>query len=289
MNTVLSKNTSRVLLFNPSTDVEVVTMPPYDGNGPNPLPEDNFEIWVCVVMSSIHSGYMTYDSSGAGVIVLTWPDILNPLLHSFSYTLQLNILLHELAHIFGAGIGEYYSLSWVQDTTGTLPTSKINVNATNNSYWADKLDFKNDPLLAITYYKSTRQKYLNGLSFSRLTYSILNGYYRNGIDSFDVIKVRPIDMSGNIVVGADVQIWNVHCEYPNIPTLLGSSITNSNGVAIFDWGGVGQQHNAGNLLRLIKVQKGNVQLSKFRSIFDADLSKLYLLRQEYSVWLRGNF
>ena len=55
--------------------------------------------------------------------------ILGGILTSFVFTLigfnWVTYLLHEFAHVYGAGVGEYYNLYQVRDTTGEQPLLNI--------------------------------------------------------------------------------------------------------------------------------------------------------------------
>ncbi len=80
---------------------------------------------------------MGFDESGAGVAAgLKWDAIHDPSLISGNqqdvaqYWRQIDHIVHEFEHVYGAGLGEYYNLAHVDDTTGVAPISNIRLDAT---------------------------------------------------------------------------------------------------------------------------------------------------------------
>ncbi len=260
MNTVLAKNTRRRLVFDPATGVISTATQPQTNSAPSPLPTEGFEIWAHVTKSNYvasYGGYAGMDKSGAGVLAgLYWlriydPDQLAPG-DVLDYTIQLDHMLHEMAHVFGAGLGEYYSLATVTDATQVAPLLNINVMNPADAYWSDKPDFMADPLLRLTH-AATRLQYLSQVQYSALTAAVINGDYRNGIPSFTQYTVQVLDHNGRPVPAANVKVWSVVARAPNSSTLSFDGQTDANGQVLLDWGGVGYPHNQSNLLRLIKV------------------------------------
>ncbi|GEM_PF-2903620 len=295
MNTILAHNTGLRLVFDPQADILLVTSKPHSDSAAPPLPEDGFEIWAHAVFTDFpysYGGYAGIDRSGAGVLAgLRWTRLYDPDNLSanglMDYTIQLSHMLHELAHVFGAGLGEYYSLAQVNDTTGVQPTLDIDLDNPDDPFWSDKPDFMTDPLLRTTQ-KPSRSQYLQTVHFSSLTAAILDGDYRNGIASFDTITVQVADENGLPVVGATVRVWNVNGNSPYASTLLFEGQTSPTGQVSLAWGGKTDPHNSSNLLRLIKVTKNGVSIAQPRyiSIFDADREKLARGQDEYIVTLQ---
>ncbi len=284
MNTVLAKNTSLQLVFDPDTDIIPAPTKPETDSATPPLPTEGFDIWAYAVASNYstsYGGFASVDASGAGVLAgLYWtrlydPDQLTTAAAAQDYVIQVDNMLHELAHVFGGGIGEYYSLSHVTDTTQAAPLLNIEVTSPGDPYWSDKQDFLGDPLLELNR-PASRSQYLAAARYSDLTAAILNGDYRNGVPSFNQFTVQVVDAGGQAVPGAEVKVWNVSGRYPNPSTLLYDVTTDGNGQAMLAWGGTGSAHTATNLLRLIKVYVGGVPYSPARyvSIFDADIAQL---------------
>ncbi|RPH57457.1 MAG: hypothetical protein EHM81_11560, partial [Chloroflexi bacterium] len=295
MNTILAKNTERRLVFDPQTGIILTSTPPHTDSAPSPLPTEGFEIWVNAAHTdkpASFGGYGGMDISGAGVLAgLNWTRIYDPDTLAGSsiqdYCLQVNILLHELAHVFGAGIGEYYNLSYVTDTTGLEPLLGINLNNPGDVFWSDKPDFKTDPLLRITY-SAPRAEYLATVRYSNLTAAILNGDFRNGLPSTDRYSVQVLDENDQPLAGANVKAWNVAGVSPNASELLADVLTDENGRVELEWGGTGYSHNTNNFLRLIKVYRDGVSLAQPRyiSIFDADAAKVVFGADPYTVTIK---
>ena len=296
MNAVLAKNTRRRLVFDPATGViSTPTQPQTDSAAP-PLPTEGFEIWAHITKSNYvasYGGYAGLDKSGAGVLAgLYWlkiydPDQLAPA-DVQDYTIQLDHMLHEMAHVFGAGIGEYYSLATVTDSTSVAPLLNINVMDPADAYWSDKPDFMVDPLLRFTH-AATRLQYVSQVQYSALTAAIINGDYRNGIPSFTQYTVQVLDHSGRPVPDANVKVWSVVARAPNSSTLSFDGQTDANGQVLLDWGGNGYPHNQSNLLRLIKVYNADgapITQPRYVSIFDADIALLVNQSSSFSVTMR---
>jgi hypothetical protein len=287
MNSILAKNTNRRLVFDPETDIIITNTQPFSNQASHPLPVENFEIWAYAVLSAqsySYGGYAGLDTSGAGVLAgLRWTKLYDPdELGSDEvkdYWTQINNMLHELAHVFGAGMGEYYKLSTVKDSTGISPFLDINVFDSNDSFWSNKPDFMADPLLrnasqeAIT----DRQSLLDYVEFSALTSKIISGDYRNEVPTIDLqnITVNIVTGNGAPIGDANVKIWSVVGNSPYQAQLLVDDYTNSDGQISFAWGGSQNPHNNYDFLRLIKVYKnGFIASAKYVSIYDADIVKL---------------
>jgi hypothetical protein len=292
MNTILAKNTNRQLAFDPETGIILTATKPQTDSASSPLPTEGFEIWANALQTTRQTSYGGYggmDTSGAGVLAgMNWTRIYDPDhladADAQDYSFQLNIMLHELAHVFGAGIGEYYSLSYIADTTATPSLLNINLYNPEDQYWSDKPDFMTDPLLRMTY-SAQRFEYLDHVRYSNLTAAVISGSYRNGIPSFDQFIVQVLDENGQPVADANVKVWNVQGIAPNASNLLSESMTNENGQVVLDWGGVGNSHNSLNFLRLIKVYKDGISFAdpKYVSIFDADAALLVSQATTYTV------
>jgi S-layer family protein len=291
MNVILAKNTNRLLAFDPTTGIILANTQPHSNTAPVPLPVDGFEIWAYAVTSPYqvsYGGYMGVDTSGAGVLAgLKWtrlydPDKLKPD-EVADYWTQINNMLHELAHVFGAGIGEYYNLSIIKDMTNVPPFLDINILNPEDAFWKDKPDFITDPLLqnpvrtARSGSFSSRESLLAFVQYSKLTASVINGDYRNSVPTVDLsnIVLHVVDNNGVPVRMATVKIWSITGNTSYQSQLMLESSTDDNGQITFTWGGSATPHNIYDFLRLIKVyQDGYVASAKYVSIFDADIVKL---------------
>lgn len=291
MNAILAKNTNRRLLFDADTGIINTPTQPFSNQAPSSLPVEGFEIWAHAVQSPYiysYGGYAGIDTNGAGVLAgLKWARLYDPDALTADelddYWTQINNMLHELAHVFGAGIGEYYKLASVQDTTGAAPFLAINVLDPKDAFWSDKQDFLTDPLLwnaAKTESLSSltnREALIDYVKYSDLTAAILNGDYRNAAPMADLenITVRVVDANGVAQSHATVKIWSVVGADPYPSELLKDVVTGSDGRISFAWGGSANSHNNYDFLRLIKVYKeGFIASVQYISIFDTDIVKL---------------
>ncbi len=291
MNFVLAKNTNLRLVFNPETDIILTANQPHSNQAVPPLPVDDFEIWAHAVHTDFpisHGGYAGLDDSGAGVLAgLKWtrlydPDQLNSS-EVVDYWTQINNMLHELAHVFGAGLGEYYSLLTIQDTTAIQPQLNINIYNEDDPFWSDKPDFKADPLLWNLAQINNpglafdRETLLALTQFSTLTATILSHEYRNAAPMVDLenIRVKVLSAEGQALAGANVKVWSVVGSSPYETDLLADALTSADGDFTFAWGGAANPHNSYDFLRLVKVHlDGYVPSARYVSIFDADIARL---------------
>ena len=291
MNFILAKNTSRRLVFDPETGIILTVTQPHSNQAAPPLPVDGFEIWASAMHTDYqtsYGGYAGIDDGGAGVLAgLKWTGLYDPdqLLPNqvVDYWTQINNMLHELAHVFGAGHGEYYKLSTIQDTTGVSPLLNVNILDLNDPFWSDKPDFMADPLLKnasqndILGLPANRDNLLNFVEFSDLTATILNNDYRNEAPTVDLsqIKIKVVSADGLPLEAANISIWSVVGGSPYQTQLMVEGSTNVAGELSFAWGGLNNPHNGYDFLRLIKVYKEGYKASaKYVSIFDADIAKL---------------
>lgn len=292
MNAILAKNTSRRFVFDPETGIILTGTKPQTDSARPPLPTEGFEVWAYAIHSdrnNSYGGYAGMDKSGAGVLAgLHWTRLYDPENLAagdvLDYSIQLNNMLHELAHIFGAGIGEYYNLAHINDTTATAPLLNINLDDPQDPFWAGKTDFAADPLLRLTY-AATRADYLAAVKYSDLTAAVMSGDYRNGIPSFSQYTVQVLDGNGQPLEGANVKVWNVSGNAPYASQSLFDGLSDANGQVVLDWGGTGNVHNSDNFLRLIKVYKDGLPVAQPRyvSIYDADSALLVAGSATYTL------
>jgi hypothetical protein len=300
MNIILAKNTNREFIFNPETDIVIVNSKPYTDYDPSILPTENFEIWTYVMSSQYsysYGGYASVDISGTGVLAgLYWTRLYDPdnLTSSelIDYWTQINNMLHELAHIFGAGIGEYYNLSKIYDTTNVPPILNINVYDSNDQFWNDKRDFMSDPLLRnVASIYPTRLSLLDYVKYSNLTATIISGNYRNSVPMVNLenIIIKVVDNNKVPIDAANIKIWSVVGNAPYQTQLMVDVLTDSNGQASFAWGGSINPHNNYDFLRLIKIYKdGYFDSAKYVSIYDTDIEKLINNKDSFSILISLN-
>jgi hypothetical protein len=300
MNYVLAKNTNRQLVFNPDTDIILTSTKPQSDTA-NLLPTIGYEIWAHASASAIptypysYGGNMSIDQSGAAVLAnLHWTKIFNPdALAAGSedmhdYWIQIDHMLHEIAHVYGAGNGEYYSLTTVSDTTNTAPLLNIALNTNpTDPFWSDKQDFFSDPLLWIAYNNSflgnpiSRAALLNATKYSTLTATIMNGDYRNATNLPPTVNLQDIRLTivdaqtQQPLPNAVIKVWSVLGIPGNESHLLVDTVTDTNGGISFSWGGAPDPHNNYDFLRLAKVYKTNyTPVAKYISIYDTDIQKM---------------
>jgi len=283
MNVILSKNTSRRLIFDPETGIILTSTKPQTDSAQPPLPTEGFEIWAYAVRTDntlSYGGYAGMDRSGAGVLAgLKWTRLYDPENLAGNqvtdYAIQLDHMLHELAHIFGAGIGEYYNLSSITDSTGLEPFLNIKLSDPADGFWSTKPDFMTDPLLRFTS-PASRTDYLARVQYSNLTAAVIDGAYRNGMPGFDTFTIQLRDRNGAAIPDANIKVWNVTGGAGNTSELLFDGFSDENGQVTIPWGGTRITHTASNFLRLIKAYKNGSSIAQPRyfSIFDADTSML---------------
>jgi hypothetical protein len=258
INYILAKNTTLQLVFNPDTDIIVTDVQLFSNSATPPLPTEGFDIWAQVIKSKqmvSYGGYGGLDTSGAGVLAgMRWVKLYDPLSLAQAdlqdYWTQINNMLHELAHIFGAGYGEYYNLWEV------LPH--------DDKFW---IDFMSDPLLRnLATLGTSRIGLLDMVVYSKLTAMIISSPYRNETPTVDLdhitIKTEP---------GATVKVISIS---QASTTPITEGISDGNGIFMFAWGG-NSPHSSYDFLRQVKVSKyGYTPSNRYISIYEADMSKI---------------
>ena len=303
INFVLAKNTNRQLSFDPETGVVITDKKPHDGKGNN-LPSQGYEVWAHVTFSDhsySYGGYVSFNANGEAVLAgLNWEKVYNPdQLEENSdemrdYWIQIDHMLHEFAHIFGAGMSEYYSLATVDDTTGVEPMLNIRLSDSNDTYWKYKDDYFTDPLLHNIYGNTNlgsptdRTALLQTIQFSSLTAAIISGDYRypSLTPPFPDIKkiiMRVLEKDTlSPIPDARVMIWKIKSVPPYEVELLVNSLTNKSGELVFSWEGSPQ--NNYNNLRLIKVYKDGYNVgARYVSKFDAEGKAILDNQTKFSV------
>ena len=293
MNYILGKNTNRRFNFNPETDIIFTTVKPQTDSCLGNAPGVGFEVWAHVQPSVnpdypySYGGYGSCDMSGAGVLAgLHWIRIYNPdeltagSNQTRDYWVQINNMLHEFGHICGAGLGEYYNLARVDDSTGTEPLLNIRLYDVNDAFWSDKKDFYPDPMLMSAYnnslngYPKSRSDLLARTKYSDLTAAIVNGNFRHfpTLD-YSNLQLEIVDQgTGMPIPDVNIKMWKVKGTSGNPATLTQESVSDETGKFLFDWGTLGNPHNNYDFLKLVKVYKDGYESSaKYISIFDVDI------------------
>lgn len=280
MNFILAKNTSRALVFNPDTGIILTDVKPHTDSHAGELPEE-FEIWAHAVKTTFisHNGYYGIDQSGAGVLAgLRWREIYDPLAPSdlVDYWRQIHLMLHELAHVFGAGMGEYYNLMQVADNS-PAPIAGIDIYNISDIFWSTRQEYFTDPLLwnAATNGKVspvTRSGLLNYVQYAPLTAYVVSGNYRNGIPTPPPVVVT-VRHGQTPLKNARVKVWRVNTVSPHNADLVKDGVTDNDGRYLFDWGA--NPRNSGSQLYIVKVYKGGyASQAKHVTIWDVDRKHL---------------
>lgn len=293
--------TSRQFVFDPAGGVAVTRDAPMSGwccPGGAPLPQDSFEVWVHAVLADYPEygscgGYMSMDTSGAGVAAgLQWARVWDPArLGAGSPELedfwrQIHNLAHEIGHVFGAGISEYYSLMRVDDNTGVTPPADIDfAGYPDDPYWGERPDLIGDVLLRNVWGDPALgrpcdlESLLAAARFGALSCAAIDAGLRNAaslrasLPDLSRVRVR-VRSGGAPVAGARVRVWEVRSAAPYQCRMTADGITNAGGGFEFDWG-VPHPFNNYDHLRLIKVQAdGYTPAAAWLSVFDAQAAKL---------------
>lgn len=285
MNAILAKNTNRVLEFNPETDIILTETKPHTDTHAGALPLD-FEIWAHAEKfpGVSNGGYAGIDQSGAGVLAgLRWNKIHDPdnPADALDYGHQLHFMLHELAHVFKAGMGEYYSLKTVGDVT-PAPSAAIDFTNPQDPFWSARGEYLTDPLLvmAADVITPTRAGIVNYIQYAPLTAYIMSGNYRNGIPLPNPVKVS-VKYGAAPLKNAQVKVYGVDCNSPYAAELVFDLLTDNDGQSQFTFGH--GQRNSDTQLRFVKVYKGGyAPQAKAVTVHDADKATL-LDMQDYLI------
>ena len=266
LNYILRKNTRLQLRFNPDKDVIVndhqtnyylVDGHEYNFCGTNDyiLPS-NFSIAVGIIKTTTFSnGGSTCQHQNQGAMNgLKWvrfysrseikASTINELqIYDDYYRGQLVTMAHELAHILGAGDGDYYNLN-MKDETGVSPTLDVSFNYPSGFYWRSRQNVFNDPLLGAG---STHGKdLLNQLLYSQLTvdtiHARLDKNKKGPVSFFDgkefrdseIVKVVSKNSLGQNISGCVISAYRQTPLDGESGYLIDQKKTDSNGEVTFD-------------------------------------------------------
>lgn len=263
LQTIWNRESLRRLTFNPATDITITSTTPFSGSATPPLPEYGFELWAHADWASVSSygsngGSAALDSSGAGgADGMHWTQIYDPSTLApgstelFEYWKQINAMVHEFEHVFGAGLGEYYSASGFSDATGVTPLDTVDYFAPADPFWNAHPDFWADPLLRNAWdnYRTGNPTalpdLLAGVHFSGTSRGIVNGCYRNADSPFTTrtalpdlsrIRITVVDSnSGQPIPTATLRIWNRPNPGPTSSLERTVVTTGTPGVFEFNW------------------------------------------------------
>ncbi len=304
LNTIFAQ-TNRQFLFDPVTDIIITDTQPYTPVGGS-LPTTGYEIWIHAQLSTLivggrphtYGGYASFDGpSGAGVAAgLYWDAIydrstlVDGSRDMEEYWLQLDHATHEIEHVFGAGLTEYYSLARVDDTTGVPPIQNVNSLNTSDPYWKEHPNYFLDPLLQNIWNRAnvgsptSYADLMDTVHFTELSTTLINAPCRGGsclhqtLPDLANTKIRVVDaLTGEPINNAQVNAWNVRSVPPYTATLVTDATTNADGEVIFPWDTIpasGWFSNFNNM-KLIKAVAANYQSAATHvSLFDAQERKM---------------
>lgn len=290
MNFVLGKNTGQQLAFNPNTGIVVTDQNPYDGAVNPNAPLTSYDVWIRIRYTPVHGspgGTFSSDSSGAGVIVGTWPLIYNPdalpanSVEFEEYWYQVTTLMHEFAHLEDVATGntpEYYSQAVVDDMTGVPPITNIRLLDSNldfnvnDTFWGDHLAFATDPMLIVPAVTS-RSEMLAITQFSDLSAFVMFAAYRPLIVNAPVTSLNPLrtkitDYTCQPINNARVRIW-----ITGFNLLFHDAVT-VNGEIVWNWTLVTESLGA-DALRTVKIHvQGFEPLTKYVSALDLQYERV---------------
>lgn len=254
LNFVLAKTTKRRLVYDGviiKSDRPYSFQPPIDWTGQiNKLPTVDFDFYHFIEYSPDRTtGFAAWNYDGTAVSHCSFDSIENPIPSNPKYNNHIYVLLHEYAHNFGCGIGEYYRTAIIPDRTGEMPILNVSTLDNRDRYWALRGDFLQDPLLR-------NQSSLSKYQFSSLTSTVVNsGKYRISsnpieISDYNDVSVIVVDKNEKRINGARVDIWS---GLKSTPSMYSRVLTDESGKAAFSWGVKNAEDMSSDPVRLIKI------------------------------------
>ncbi|MGO1071304.1 Ig-like domain-containing protein [Lysobacter sp. CA199] len=265
LNTVFVRESVRSFVFDPITDLAFVD-PAGDARcKAGPVNTVAGTIEVCIAKSAQNYSYGGYAGSvtnpqAGSVRGMNWLNIYDPLRLSKTVVApsivaseedylvrQLRTLVHELEHVFGAGMGEYYNLASGTDRSGVPPTQNLALSNRNDRYWWSRQHWKRDPLLSPIYgYYGPAKDRVAMLEMTRFTagtkaqlntdwsqWPYASTYVMPMTTATEVWVTDPI--SNTPVAGAQVTVWQVPQPTAAAAKQVAQGNTDSVGRFVFDW------------------------------------------------------
>lgn len=283
INSVFRRETVRSFSFNPTTDVTLQNPSESAKCQRQTALVGANEILICLSynaeMAKI-TGFANADTNPIrGYVSLSgWNYIYDPVSFQFpisanssteqrNYINQLYTLTHELEHVFGAGMGEYYSLWTISDPTTISPIYNVNQDMPLDVFWKKRSSWYLDPLLHNSFAAgrvASRRQWLNETTFAPPTKLMINGNWdiwptwstSPFLESLKYSKVRIVNGTDkNPVSGASVQVTRAPDDTSNPAIVLVDGVTDLNGELIFDWQCNFRCFSSGEQAIVIKVQK----------------------------------
>lgn len=305
LNTIFSKNTCRRFDFDPAVDLEVTDAPPAFGYYPGDLPEGNYDLWAIVSPASqssvpySHGGNMSFSEDGSGVAAgLYWDAVHDRTALSnsppddwalWNYWRQIHNLAHEFGHVFGAAVGEYYTLRYVQDTTGEPPLQDLQyygTSGTEGPYWSEHVDYWTDPMLMWTPYLSWGEL-IGGVRFSQVSTAMINAGYRRGfpvsryVPDLSSVSIRVQSWPGELIPKVPVKVWKMMAHSPFSARLLCEAASDAKGEVQFSWDA--GPDNEDNLILIKAWPDGQPALLKWVSFYDAQEARMVFGKTNFVI------
>jgi hypothetical protein len=238
LQTIWHRESLRRLTFDPATDISIVSDTPFSGNAFPPLPEYGFELWAYADSSNgsiygSNGGVGGLDVTGAGgADGMHWTQVYDPATLApgstelYEYWKQIDTIIHEFEHTFGAGLGEYYGTGGFDDLSGVPPFYDVDYFAPADPFWNSHADFWGDPLLRYAWdnYRignpTSLPALLDAVRFSATSRGIIDGCYRNAdmpftgnsrttLPDLSRIQISVVDATtGQPIPGATLRVWN---------------------------------------------------------------------------------
>ena len=210
--------------------------------------------------------------------------------------IQLRGLVHEFEHTFGAGLGEYYELTYVPDTTGVQPRMDVNylespAGQPTDPYWSRHLEYSGDPLMTVQYANPrlgspmTREAVIAATRFTRGTLVWVNTDWpgmKPSLDPFspqlvarNAVNVRLVDRATGQPIttagGASAQVYQFTQSFLGTasPFLVRFGAYDSATPFTFSWPGIFRGFTFGESRVLVKgYAPGYVPGAAWFTIFD---------------------
>ncbi|HWI41627.1 MAG TPA: Ig-like domain-containing protein, partial [Verrucomicrobiae bacterium] len=216
LNAIFGKNTERQFSFDPATGVEFYTTP-YGGGLCYPVTQ-NHDYLVQITKTALEfsnggNGGCNFSEATDSLVAfnLNWTRIysrreiehnnLKSLVnHNDYYVNQLGTMAHELGHLHGLGVGEYYSLGGIADQSGALPLISTSTVDPSDIYWGTRGLVLRDPMFSMY----TDARTTDAFTFSPLSATLINKVsrgetneatcgnpYLGPINCFDISRLDP--------------------------------------------------------------------------------------------------
>jgi len=304
INFIFAKNTNRRFTFDPDQDIIVTEQLPTINLG-GEIPETDYELWASVLPAAAtpypysHGGWMAFSTNGTGVAQGLYWDAVHDraaLVQAapddwmlWNYWRQIHNLVHEMGHVFGAAVGEYYSLKNVPDTTGVTPLQDIYYANDDDPYWSQHPDYWTDPMFVWTP-RLTLAELTNQVRFANVTAAMINAGYRHTLPptrytpDLAAIKVWVRTRGAPVLLPqTPVKVWRVEVYNAGLSQLIFDGATSAAGFVQFAWNAA--PNNADNLM-VIKAWPANAPPTvRWFSLYDAQEERMVLGHTNLNIYL----